>query len=817
MKKNVYNLWLFAALLCGLSLGVTSCKDDDNNEVSAEEQAEQAKEQADVFWGVVDELAGADAITDDYQNKTFEPIIGTPSDENPQHRIVATNDMYTAAMRFNQLIGEDKVDENTTEYVYQNDAVGTLTYRKSTDGKSWATVDVSIKQMPHLQKIIYRSPEQADSNGPFEGTAYYRFGDIVTRTVTAKDGTTHYEDWICVRPCFGPEGKEKSHWVSISPLSSDNVWPYTGSNGIEYAMPTGLGENVEHAQNFAEMLYAICFPKKWHQNVFNQQDNKDMRMFHDFNKVQLKYHSHYFWQRVNYGWVKENKIFEDLFGSSVAKFQTMLESKDGLNLLTKGYNWITRGIFATNSPKLHRERFTTGQGIESNMHQGGKITAVTKEVIKNKIQLNVNEQYTLEHPYWVNAAFFGTDAPHYIIRHATGAELSSNGKEDPKQPLAGVTHKWVYNVHYGITDLTVPPETFDEQGNPTNESGYKNRAYYSQGDIVKDANGNRWMCVQPSGYGDADRFKKEPYSYFISFEKKPIEGSLLVTNVPATKNLAAQVLFSLSLLYQNYVPKMNDKSAVSYQIVQNMRDNLGVELSELIVKRDTLHTFKGKTVGESVPCSFVSALYRDADNNLLVLRLVGDYTKEQASGGRDMSWYFYTNYTNTTTPMLLNHLGDSAYVNNKYNEDKWVYQPWFDIATSKIVTYTTKNGKVEYYNAGPRTYVMGAYNLEINQLIYKRGESVLTSLVQPANMYREPLILFAVKRVRDNGVKATSFDDGIEFSEYKMMKEIDDDFADDDPRVTNRISDTYQQYSPDRIFLEEKNWQFGMANSTKSY
>jgi hypothetical protein len=199
-----------------------------------------------------------------------------------------------------------------------------------------------------------------------------------------------------------------------------------------------------------------------------------------------------------------------------------------------------------------------------------------------------------------------------------------------------------------------------------------------------------------------------------------------------------------------------------------------------------------------------------------VLRLVGDYTKDEAGGGRDMSWYYYMNYTDTTTPMRLSHLGDSAYV-MKYNKDKWVYQPWFDIATSKRVTHTNKKGIVEYYNAGPRTYVLTNNNIAIEKFIYKRGESVLTSLVQPANMYREPLILFAVKRVRDNGVKATSFDDDIEFSEYKMMRDIDMDFADDDPRVTDRISDAYQQCSPDVIFLEEKNWQFGMANNTRSY
>ena len=32
MKKNVFNLWFLAALVCGMSLSVTSCKDDDKND-----------------------------------------------------------------------------------------------------------------------------------------------------------------------------------------------------------------------------------------------------------------------------------------------------------------------------------------------------------------------------------------------------------------------------------------------------------------------------------------------------------------------------------------------------------------------------------------------------------------------------------------------------------------------------------------------------------------------------------------------------------------------------------------------------------------
>ena len=797
MKKTNLHLWLLGALLCGLSLSVTSCKDDDKDNLSPEEQEQQAQEQADIFWGVVDELAGVDAITDDYQNKTFEPIIGVPSEDNPLYRIVSTNDMETAVSRFNQLIGEDKIDESTAEYTYQNDAVGKLTYRKSTDGKSWATVDVSIKQMPRLERIIYMAPSQGDNNGAFEGTAYYRFGDVVEKT-NADGG---YEYWICVRPCFGPEKKEHSHWVTVSPLPKKNVWKYKGSNNIEYALPTKLGDNEEHAQNFAEMLYAICFPEQWEQNIINNQNNKKMRMFHDFDKSKLKYHSKYFWQRVQYGWVDDQNMFYKIFGvDNMAKVQEMLTSDDGLNLLTKGYSWITKGLGATNSPTLYRERFTNGQGVESNMHQGGKITAVSKEVIKSKIELNVEEQYN---DFWVHSDFFGTDAPHYIIRHATGAQLSSDGKEDPKKPLKGVYHYWVYNSYYRITDLTTPPETFDAQGNPTNDSGYKDRAYYTQGDIVKDAHGDRWVCVQSSAYGNADRFKEEPYSYFISFDTYPIVGVGMMSDVPASSNLAAQVLFSLEVLYQKYVANVHNSDANSYKIAQNMRDNLGVDLGELIAKRDTLHQFSKAEKAESVPCSFVSTLYRDDNDNICVLRLVADYTVEQEGGGRDMSWHFYTNYTGSTTKMLLSQLGDISYV-KQYNQDKWVFQPWYDIATGVRSTKYT----------GPRTNETSEKNLKIENMLYKRGYSVLNGLV-PTNMYREPIIVFAVQRVRDIGVKALRFEDNTEFTEYKMMKDIDEDFQEDRTGITDIISDTYQRYSSHRIYLDEKNWQFGMANETK--
>jgi hypothetical protein len=183
---------LMAVLLCGFSWGITACSDDDDDKMSEEEKAEQtAREQeaANMFFNVVSQLANGADITDDYKNQTVEPTIGQADEGNPLVRIVGTNNLATAVKRFNDLTGAN-INESTQNYEWKNDAVGTLTWTKGS-GQDYGTVEVSIKQMPKLQKIVYRDGEQMGANGSFEGCAWYRFGDVVE-----KDG--HY--WVCVRP-----------------------------------------------------------------------------------------------------------------------------------------------------------------------------------------------------------------------------------------------------------------------------------------------------------------------------------------------------------------------------------------------------------------------------------------------------------------------------------------------------------------------------------------------------------------------------------------------------------------------------------------
>ena len=456
MRKHL-NYWLFAALVCGMAMSVASCKDDDNaddnNNASPEEQVQ---DQTAHYWDVVGQLVSMDNYTTDYASRTFEPVIGEPSAANPLTRVVQTNTLEAAVERYNDLTGS-AIDTLTSEHTWTDPAIGSMTYRRSTDGRAWATVDVDIRQVPQLRQIVYQSPEQAGTNAGNYATCYYRFGDIISQRV---GNITEY--WICVRPAFEPEGKKKSHWVCVSPVQSlkgpepNLVWYYQAKNGTAYALPTGIGCNKEQNQNLAEMLYAICNPKSWADNIADNPSGfftSGVPMFHDFDKKKVAYHSQDFWQRVQKAW-DDNNVWEKVFGITRDQMTKQL-NHGGLHLLVKGFSWWTT---TSNNMNLFQYTYTNGEGKKSNMHVE-TYSEPKKDVIKNNIKINVDEQYTQATPYLKNQDFFGDNDYHWIVRCKEGVELTAVGHfYSPKTPISGMTQVYNYNDAYHI-DLDSKPET----------------------------------------------------------------------------------------------------------------------------------------------------------------------------------------------------------------------------------------------------------------------------------------------------------------------------------------------------------------------
>ena len=80
MMKKTMNLWLLAALLCSLSLTVTSCKDDDDdnggNGNTELEVAPADTEEAKAAYNWLANMTNVEEFTDDWASKTYEPTIG---------------------------------------------------------------------------------------------------------------------------------------------------------------------------------------------------------------------------------------------------------------------------------------------------------------------------------------------------------------------------------------------------------------------------------------------------------------------------------------------------------------------------------------------------------------------------------------------------------------------------------------------------------------------------------------------------------------------------------------------------------------------
>ena len=448
-KSKILNWMLLAALVFGLGMSVTSCKDDDDNK-SEEQKAEEAHEKAVNFWNVVGQLVSVDDVTDDYQGKTFEPTYGMPDGTNEMTRIVNTNDMKTAAQRFANLVGAKGIDENTPSYTWSDPDVGTMTYTRGGTAANWATVDVDIKAIPHLQKIIYRAGSEGD-NGSFEGRAYYRFGDVVSREVTVTfdqkknndQRGTITEYWICVRPAFGPEGKEDSHWVCVNTVSDKNYKYYKASTGTEYWLPMSLKTDKENMQNFAELLWAICRPQQWFDNVFNHHtDGKlwgfsGVPFFTDFKGANLKYHNKYFWLNVQDGWAEKQVVEKALNLPNLAYLMNNINS-NGVHLLYNGYSWW----FTTSwNCELWEAVYTNGtKDEELNMHHAVYNEGVEKNMKELKFDVRTMGQNTTNYN-----GFFNNDGMYrWVIRHATGKELAANKKFDVKQPINGVTEVYRY-------------------------------------------------------------------------------------------------------------------------------------------------------------------------------------------------------------------------------------------------------------------------------------------------------------------------------------------------------------------------------------
>ena len=110
MKKITYTL-LMAALVCGLSLGITSCKDDNKDDGGKGNNPDDPElvlgptdtEEAKAAYNWLANMTDIEDFTDDWASKTYEPTIGIESQNQTNARVVVVADIEYAKMNFSSI------------------------------------------------------------------------------------------------------------------------------------------------------------------------------------------------------------------------------------------------------------------------------------------------------------------------------------------------------------------------------------------------------------------------------------------------------------------------------------------------------------------------------------------------------------------------------------------------------------------------------------------------------------------------------------------------------------------------------------------
>ncbi len=337
--KKLLNITLVSAMVCCLSLAVTSCKDDDNNDsdngdAGTELSDDKHSEEAISFLTSISQLCDVYELPDNWKTATYRPTVGTVVDATrPNVRTVYVASQEEAALKYLSMTTLDVDVEDADLTTWHHETLGTLTFRyvfDSSDGLL-ATVEVNSPRIPELVQIRYVANEAMPTNSNyFGGPAYYQLGDVVREK---REGHSDLY-WICVRPAH-PKLKGDSHWISLS-YDDTKVVNYKSKRYPNSTVIHDLPYSKEHMVNLNQLLHSIIDPNML---TVMMMSNKSLKKglgglgLYDFNYVKL----------LASGW-DENGIWNLLPQPLTDKFKQFISDEQGFSIdyYVKGHTSWTK-------------------------------------------------------------------------------------------------------------------------------------------------------------------------------------------------------------------------------------------------------------------------------------------------------------------------------------------------------------------------------------------------------------------------------------------------------------------------------------------
>ena len=591
MKKYIS---LFTLALLALAFSFSACSDDENvsNPSTPEEiAASKTSEEAMQLMGLLSAVADVDSLPDNWFEASFtvEPTEGIVLDDaQPYVRSLAVANLKEAVEVYNNLTGQT-LDSTATANSWKLEGSGSVNYKAVNQTDVFATIDFSIRQLPHLQQLRLVPAAALGTNATFAGEPHYHLGDVVLDT---RDNSF----WICARPAYSPAGKGDSHWFSFQ-LADKNYKTYEATTKRRTTIvPTKLEKNTRIMNYFMNLLYVMANPNNC-ADLFQKGNVLENGM----GELGAAAYSVSMLQEIAQNWQTRNvwkhiPVTPDFFRQHNVDVLYYGYSSPGIsNMSLYCMKYSGKGYASANQADY---KWDMNKGLAFDAH----IYAKNGGVDENKNEVGPGRAI--------------------IVRYRKQTDFVSNYK-DPTQAM-DPSKKTIEDI-YLYTDKKV-------------------QHAFVPGDVIKDKNtGGLYFCVFPASKEYLNSTKAlfvslDPLALQFSADKKSITNAIEEEDM--TKFVCA-------------VEFLNRTRGGDGLRNQKVRDHIlryaGVDLTKLCAFRDSTYMINGTIPSQSESCCF-SLLYRDKSNNQMqLMRFIYDSTRcgsnrDQDSGDKMPHLLFMKHY-----------------------------------------------------------------------------------------------------------------------------------------------------------------------------
>lgn len=794
--KRIANWMLMAAVVCGLSFAVTSCKDDDDEKNKEEEQVGGettvnmllSDEEA-VLASLIQQWCGVEpeTIVSGIGGQTFEPTVGDVADASQPH--VRTLILYTqeAADAYAvSALSILNINPQQPDGFSWSGEMGSISYQHGS-GNELGIINVSLKQIPHLTKL--RLVAEADGNAPNPGLPYYRKGDIVKYT---GKGALNGKYFICLS---NHNAGQPSNWISFDSENDrgnlskgDCSWAFTGKDYV-------FNGEMASTSDISIWLQEFILNDDQYDEVKQHMSDAKLNNY-DINQI----------IPVSDQW--RQKLIRGIIRKSDDVVLDAWEplTKGGTDIQAIKANWPTE-VEAEKSGYDTKTYFPLGLLLCNTMRWSNGFTyhywvpnlslmkELTESIKLSERVKNAASQNTLspKHFTWLAVSSITVNS-----RVLTAEE---NGVYDLHQTAVHWTHDYFKvstdnKKHYGLLDftakktgvndndwtrrnitshkLTVTDEGkaykyFEDVYNRNKEAGKVKKIEYGfffTGSIIEDETGTRWFCY--AGWQDNKDIKTiDKKARFFTFQniqtqQEPISGGS-GQGTFAVGDLMPEKEAPLFCYFLSFLDTQNIGSVAAptrEYLVSHFDEMGGPKCNQIMTRRDTTYIYPDdNTVSHA--CIFSSNVVYLPENGRTVgtqpyMRYINDQTL--MGDNRDThktTAYFYqhfnSNYHDRAAQLDLTHLFTASnYLTNN------AAIPWDKYSHCKHEGTENRDGG---FSAADR------YTTGYNTLLFNQDPSRYKSA------YHDPVIVARYLELDDPG---ESFRTTYNGHTYKLISQPND-------------------------------------------